>query len=132
MTNAVLPKTKQAMLDAILALGTLEAQLVDTALYTYSAAHQFLSDIPAGARVGSAVALTGVTTTDGVLDANDPTFTLSAPPSIEGLALVVNTGNPATSPILAWIDAATGLPVAAGSTGGTVAWSNGVNKIFKL
>jgi hypothetical protein len=43
-----------------------------------------------------------------------------------------DTGNPATSPLIALIDTATGIPVA--TTGGdiTVYFDNGANKIFKL
>lgn len=133
MANAVYPVTKKAALDAILATGTPKAILVDTALYTYSAAHDFLADIAAGARVGSAVTLTSVTTTDGVFNAAPVSFTgLTAAPTIEALAIYVDTGSEATSRVLCYIDSATGLPVSAGATQVDVAWSSGANKIFKL
>ena len=133
MANAVLPATKKAMLDAILATGTLKAYLIDTAAYTYSAAHDFLADIPGGARIGTPVTLASITTTDGVLDAADVSFTgLTGAPTIEAVALCVDTGTEATSRFLAYIDTATGLPVAAGATQVDVAWDNGANKIFKL
>lgn len=135
MTNAVYPKAKEAMLAGGLNLlaGTVKAQLVDLAGYTYNAAHQFLSDLPSGARVGAAVTLSSKSITNGVFDAADATWSgLSAAPSIEALVLYVDTGNEATSPLVYYMDTATGLPVASGATGGTVAWDNGANKIFAV
>lgn len=116
-----------------LASGTVRAILVDTSAYTYSAAHQFLSSVAAGARVGSAVTLASKTLTDGVFDAADVSFTgLTAPPSIEAIVLYVDTGSEATSPLIAYIDTATGLPTSAGASQVDVAWSNGANRIFAL
>jgi hypothetical protein len=133
MANAVLPATKKAALDAILATGTAKAYLIDTASYTYSSAHDFLADIPGGARVGSAVSLTNITTTDGVFDADDVSFTgLSGAPTIEAVAICVDTGVEATSRFLCYIDTATGLPASAGASQVNVAWDGGANKIFKL
>jgi hypothetical protein len=133
MANAVLPATKKAALDAILATGTAKAYLIDTAVYTYSSAHDFLADIPSGARIGSAVTLQNVTTTDGVFDADDVSFTgLVSAPTIEAIAICVDTGVEATSRFLCYIDTATGLPVSAGATQANVAWDSGANKIFKL
>jgi hypothetical protein len=133
MANAVQPTTKKAALDAILATGTLKAYLIDTAAYTYSAAHDFLADIPGAARVGTPITLANVTTTDGVLDADDISFTgLSGAPTIEAVALCVDTGDEATSRFLCYIDTATGLPVAAGQSTVNIVWANTSNRIFKL
>lgn len=135
MTNAVYPKAKELMLGAGLNLlsATVQAILIDTSLYTYSAAHQYLSDIPAGARVGTPQTLTGKSITNGVFDAADPSWSgLSGTPSIEAVALVVNTGTESTSPLLAFFDTATGLPISSGATGGTVAWDNGASRIFAV
>lgn len=129
MANAVYPITKKTMLDALLALGTLKLALVDTAIYTYSAADDFYSDVSAGV-VGTPQALTGITTTDGALDANTATFTSVSGASVEALVLYVDTGNPATSPVLAYIDTGqTGLPVT--PNGGNISYSPGIN-IFQL
>ena len=135
MANLIYPKAKEAMLAGGLNLlaGTVKAQLVDLASYTYNAAHQFLSDLPAGARVGAAVTLTTKSITNGVFDAADATWSgLSAAPSIEAIAIYVDTGAEATSPLVYLIDTATGLPITSGATGGTVTWDNGANKIFAV
>lgn len=135
MTNAVYPKAKELMLGAGLNLvsGTVKVMLVDTAAYTYSSAHQYLSDVAAGARVGTAQTLASKTVTNGVFDAADPSWSgLSGAPSIEALVIYVDTGTESTSPLVAYIDTATGLPISSGATGGTVTWDNGSNRIFAV
>jgi len=135
MSNAVYPKAKELMLGAglNLASATIKAQLVDTAAYTYSAAHQFLSDVAVGSRVGSPVTLGSKVVTNGVFDAADLTFSgLTSAPSIEALVLYADTGVEGSSYLIAYIDTSTGLPIAAGATGGTVTWDNGANKIFAV
>ena len=135
MTNAVYPKAKQTALGPGLNLsaGAVKAVLVHTAIYTYSAAHQFLSDVSAGARVGAAVTLSSKTLTDGVFDAADISVTgLVSAPSVEAIVLYVDTGVEGTSPLVAYIDTSSGLPVAAGATQVDVTWDNGTNRIFKL
>lgn len=113
--------------DAILAI------LVDTALYTVDLAGDvFLSDIPAPARAATAL-LAGKTNVAGVMDATDPTFTdLIGAPSMEALVLCKFTGDATTSRLIMFDDEADGLPVSAGATEVTVAFSNGASKLFKL
>ena len=136
MANTTYPKFKKrcATTGGNVLAGTVRAQLVDLAAYTYSAAHEFLSELPSGARVGAPVTLTGKTVSDeGVFDAADMTVSgLVSAPSIEALVLYVDTGDEATSPLMTIVDTATGLPIAAGATGGTVAWSNGTDRIARL
>ena len=113
---------------------TIKAILVDTASYAVNlATHANLSDIAAGARVGSAVALTPSDPVAGVCDAADISFTgLSGAPTVEALVLYKDTGVESTSTLIAYIDTATGLPTPAGASTVNVAWDNGANKIFKL
>lgn len=129
MANAVYPVTKKTMLDYILSLGTAKAALVDTAVYTYSTAHDFYNDVSAGV-VGTPVALSNVTTTGGALDCDPFTFTSVSGASCEAILFYVDTGNAATSPILAYIDTGqTGLPVT--PNGGDITHTPGTN-IFQL
>lgn len=136
MANTVYPKFKKrcATTGGNVLAGTVRAQLVDLGAYTYSAAHEFLSELPSGARIGAPVTLTGKTVSDeGVFDAADMTVSgLVSAPSIEALVLYVDTGDEATSPLMTIVDTATGLPIPAGATGGTVAWSNGADRIARL
>jgi hypothetical protein len=132
MSNALYPKFKEYLLDVLLT-STVKVQLIDTANYTYSASHQYLSDIPAGARVGAPVTLSSKAATNGVFDSADPTWTgLTGAPSIEAVVYYIDTGVEATSRLVYFLDTATGLPVSAGSTGGTLVQDNGANKIFAL
>jgi len=129
MANAIYPVTKKTMLDALLALGTAKAALVDTGTYTYSAAHDFYNDVSAGV-VGTPVTLAGITTTAGVFDCDPFTFTTVSGAQCEAILIYVDTGNVATSPILAFIDTGqTNLPVT--PNGGNITYTPGAN-IFTL
>lgn len=136
MANARYDKASQKLAEAELnwTSDTIKAILIDTASYTVNlATHEFLSDIAGGAIVGSAVTLASKTNTLGVLDAADISFTgLSAAPTIEAIVIYKDTGSSATSPLLFYIDTATGLPTASGATQVDVAWDNGSNKIAKI
>ena len=95
-------------------------------------AHDYLADIAAGARVATSGNLAGKTTTGGVFDATDISFTAVA--ADVGCCLVIykDTGDAATSPLIAYIDTGTGLPVVPDGNDVDVTWSAGANKIFKL
>ena len=136
MANALYGKARQAFLDADIdwSVDTIKAILVDTASYTVSIdVDEFLSTIAGGARIGSAATLASKTSTLGVADAADISFTgLVGAPTIEALVIYKDTGVEATSRLIAYIDTATGLPVAAAATQVDVAFDSGANKIFKL
>jgi hypothetical protein len=50
----------------------------------------------------------------------------------EALVIYKDTGMASTSPLIAYIDTATGLPYTPSGGNIDVAWDNGSNKIFKL
>lgn len=111
---------------------TIKVILVDTADYTVDLAnHDFLDDVPAAARVASAT-LTLSDPAAGVCDAGDVTFSAVTGDPCEALIIYKDTGTEATSPLLAYIDTATGLPVTPNGGNITVTWDSGANKIFKL
>lgn len=132
MANAIYPRAKEGLLGALnLLTGTVRAVLIDTDAYTYSASHQYLSSVPAGARIGTPVTLSTKTATNGVFDAADISFTsVAALPSnaaVEALLIYVDTGTEGTSPLVAYIDVATGLPVVPNGGNINVTWpSNGI------
>lgn len=107
--------------------------LVDTADYTVNlATHDFLDDVPAGARVAVSGSLTGKTTTAGVCDADNPSLGNVTGDQSEALIVYRHTGTESTSRLIAYIDSATGLPVTPNSGPISVEWNNGANRIFKL
>lgn len=105
------------------------AVLIDSADYTFSAAHDFLNDVASGARVGTPVALTGKTTTAGVADANDTTLTSVTGDPCEAIILFNHTGSDATAELVAYID---GISVTPNGGNITIVWDSGANRIFKL
>lgn len=134
MANTFYPKAKEAWAKGeVNWIGdTIKAILVDTAAYTYSSAHQFLSELPVGARVGSPVALANKTATNGVLDADDVTFTAVTGPQLEVVIIFKDTGSEATSRLLLYFDYGVGLPLTPNSGNVPLIWDNGSSKIAKL
>lgn len=113
--------------------GDIRAILVDAAGYTPDTTnHDFLNDVPGGARVGSAVALTSKTVTGRVFDAADTTFTGVSGAQFEYLILYNHTGTESTSRLIAIFDTATGLPMTPSGSDIIAQWDNGANKIFRL
>lgn len=108
--------------------------LIDAASYTVNLALDgFLSDVPAGARASTGTSLTGKTSTTGIADADDATFTaVPAGPACEAVVLYKHTGVEATSRLIAYIDDATNLPITPNGGDILVQWAATANKIFKL
>lgn len=132
MANALYPKFKEALLaaDVDLADGQVSAILVDTGTYAYSASHDALNDIPAGARIGTPQVLAGKTITDGVFNAADIVFpNVPLGGAAEALVIFVAAGTEAGSRLVAFFDTAEGLPVT--PNGGDINITWGIN-IFSL
>jgi len=135
MANALFDKARQRFLEGQFnwTTDTIKAVLVDSGTFTVNlSAHEFLSDVGGGARISTSGAFTGKATTGGAADANDVTFTSVTGASIEAIILYKDTGSDATSPLIAYIDTATGLPITPNGGDIIVTWDNGANKIFKL
>jgi len=135
MANTLFDKARQRFLEAQLnwMTDTIKVVLVDTGAYTpQTAIHEFLSDIPTSARIAGPVTLTAKATTGGAADAADCTFTSVSGASIEAIVLYKDTGTESTSPLIAYIDTATGLPITPNGGDIIVTWDNGANKIFKV
>lgn len=116
MANSIYPLFKQALLDASsnvdLNDGDVRVILVDTNDYTYSAAHDFLDDVPSGARVATSSALQNTTVTNGTFDADDITLSTVTGDQSEALIIYIHTGVEGTSRLVAYLDTSiTGLPV---------------------
>jgi hypothetical protein len=109
---------------------TIKASLVDGAVYTPdTAVDEFFDDI---ASVISTATLGGKTAVDGVADADDTNFVSVSGAQFEYIVIWQDTTVAATSPLIAVIDTATGLPFTPSGADVLVAWDNGADKIFKL
>ncbi len=121
MVNKIFPLASQAFLDGLISCTGDVLKYVLLRGYIQDDAHQYLSSIEAVKRVAISPALTGKTTLLGVLKANNPTFTaVPAGAECTAVALFKDTGDPATSRLLAFIDnkqrVTVSLDAAAGST----------------
>ena len=138
MANAIYPKWKETIMKAEAnseldsaegATGVFVA-LVDTGTYTYSAAHQFYSDL--SGVVGTDQEITTKTQTNGTFDGSDVTFTSVSGATVEALVIYrKNVGANTTWPLIAYIDTGvTGLPVTPNGGNIDVTWN--ASGIFTL
>jgi hypothetical protein len=134
MANALYAKAKQRLLQAQINLSTatIRAALISNAYPQNLATDEFYSTISSFV-VGTPQALTTVTTTDGVLDADDVSFAaVAAGSTLEAVVLYVDTGVAGTSPLLYYCDQITGFPLATSGGDIDIRWDNGAFKIFAL
>lgn len=118
MANKIYPKAFERAMKGGLALDSADIKCVavDLADYTYSDAHEFLSDVPAPARVATSGNLASktiatVTSDDVRFDAADFAFTAVTGDQFEALIYYVDTGVAGTSYLLCFKDTGiTGAP----------------------
>lgn len=128
MANAVYPKYKELLLGtqtaSSLTAGTVKVALIDTADYTYNAAHDFYDDVSAGV-VGTPQTIGSVTVTNGLFDGADVTFSAVTGDPCEALVIYIDTAGAAgTDPLVAYIDTGvTGLPVTPNGGDITITWN---------
>ena len=112
---------------------TVKAILVDSSYYSVNLnTHEYLADIPVAARIATSAAFTNKTAVDGAADAGDITFTAISGASLEYIVLYSDTGTESTSPLIAFIDTATGLPLTPNGGNIIIQWDAGPNKIFRI
>jgi hypothetical protein len=108
--------------DIDMLVDTIKVSLLDTGVYTYSAAHDFEDDLTG--QVGTDQTLGTKTTTDGVFDAADAVWAGLTGNSVEGLWIYKDTGVPATSALICWMDTfASGMPYTPNGAEFTMAWN---------
>lgn len=138
MANALYDKGREAFLNGDIDWlnDNIKVTLIDVDDYPVQAINlatdEFYSVIPLAARVATSANLTAKTSTAGVADAADVTFTAVTGDVCEALVIWQDTGVESTSRLIAFIDLATGLPVTPNGGDITVQWDSGANKIFKL
>lgn len=133
MPTGLYDLARQAFLNADIdwTADTIRCVFIDAADYAVDlVTHQFLSSVPAGARVGTPQVLAGKTSTAGTADANDVVFAGLAGDQSEAILIYQDTGVEATSRLIAYIDVGINLPVTPGGANVTVEWSS--SGIFRL
>ncbi len=106
MANTLQPSAKQGFLGGDIAwdADTIKVVALDST-YVYSAAHDNLDDVLAGARVVTSGALTAKTIAGGVADAADVTYVaVPAGDTITQLWVFKDTGVEGTSALIAFYD----------------------------
>lgn len=134
MSNSLYNLGRQSFLEGDISWLTdnIKVVLIDTSEYTVDlTTDQFLSDIDSEARIATSSNLSGKTSTSGVADADDLTVS-SVSGSVDALVIYKDTGSAATSNLIAYIDAAAGIPANPGGGNVTITWANTNSKIFKL
>jgi hypothetical protein len=132
MSNTLYPKWKEAIAQSSAnssLTGTVKVALVDTGIYTYSAAHEFLTSL--SGVIGAAQIISGKTYTNGVFDGGDATFSAVTGNTVEALVIYIDTGVAGTSRLVAYLDTGvTGMPVT--PNGGDIAVTWNASGIFAL
>lgn len=134
MANAIYPIAKKGWLDLDANYdvddGTVKAALMDTGVYTYSAAHDFWDDAVAGV-IGTPGTVANTTVVGGLFDGDDVTFTAVTGATVEAIIIYVDSGAAATSPLILYLDTGvTGLPVTPNGGNITITWN--ASGIFQL
>lgn len=134
MANALYQKWKEQLLQYTannnMSAGTVKAALIDTGVYTFSQSHQFWSSAVA-AVVGTPQTLGTKSYTNGVFDGADVSFSAVSGATAEAIIIFIDTGNNATSPLVAYLDTGvTNLPVT--PNGGDIAIGWDATGIFAL
>lgn len=114
-----------------IAADTYKVILVDLADYTFSAAHEFLSSVPAAARVAEGT-LANPAMVGRAFDADDITISGVTGDESEALIIYKDTGVEATSRLIYFSDTGTNLPFTPNGGDLAITWDAGASKIFAL
>ena len=135
MATGLYAKGREAFLKGSISWNShnIKVALIDAGDYTVNlATHDFLDDVAGAAIVATSSNLASKTTTDGVADAADVTFTAVTGDPCEALIIYRDSGSAATSELIAYIDNYAGLPITPNGQDINLFWPNDSNKIFKL
>lgn len=133
MSNTLYGLGREAFLkgDIDMEVDNIKFQFQDAGVYTLGIdTDQFESELPA--EIDISANLSSKTYTLGVFDAADETVSSVSGAEFEYIVLYMDSGAPATSPLIACIDTATGLPCTPNGGDIIVQWAATADRIFKL
>jgi hypothetical protein len=123
VANALVNAFRSALLTADIdpIADNIKVVLLDNT-YTYSAAHDNLDDVLAGARVATSGNLANKTSTDGYFNSDDVVFTaVAAGDTITQLYVYKDSGAEATSKLMAYYDTnASAAAISVATNGGDI------------
>lgn len=113
---------------------TIKVMLVSSA-YAASASDVYLNVVTNAnpPRITSAMTLGSKSATGGACDGGDVTFSaVGGATAAKAILMWKDTGVESTSPLIVYIDTATGLPITPNGGDIIITWDNGTNKIFRV
>jgi hypothetical protein len=136
MSNFIYKKAKEGILNGLFSFNEKNFKVLFTN-ENYTANEnldQFVSDITPSAIVYRSNNLSNVTNINGVIDAEDLTFTISANVGFNSLVLYQIGNSDQESRLLAYVDTAIGLPYAGSAepVSSSIVWSNLPGKILSI
>lgn len=136
MANLLYGKTKQAFFNGNIdvTVNQIKILFVDSTYSPNISSDEFVSNIPLSSIKHRSAALSNVTTTLGVLDADDIVISDYPGDPFKALVLYLNTNIDSTSRLIAYIDNSSGLPFSGINSPITLSinWNNDSNKIISL
>lgn len=134
MANSIYDLGYQAFLEGSIAWlsDNIKINLITSTYTPNLATDQFLAIIPGGTIVATSSNLGSKSSTAGVANAANVTFTSVTGSTATYIGGYKDTGSSATSRLIFLIDTATNLPVTPNGGDIVVQWSSGANKIFSL
>jgi len=136
VANAVYTKAKQSLLNGEINTNSSNYRVIflDTNIYTPNmSSDQYVSDIPSNAIKAVSENLNNVTSTNGVLDADDLNVQHDGS-AFEAMIIYQVGSSDSNSRLIVYIDDSEGLPFAGSnsSLAITIFWSNTISKILSL
>lgn len=142
MANAMFGQGREGFLRGEISwnVATIKVSLVRA--YTFNTAHKFVSDVTGAGGVlhATSAALAGKTTTNGVADANDFTYSAVATNANNHYLLVYQSSAvgggadvaASAQRVICYLDTGTNLPVVPNGGDVNIVFDNGANKIYVL
>ena len=132
MANYLYDNGRQAFLEGSISWNddNIRCILIDNEYYSPTSTDEFLSDIPSEAQIATSDVLSGKSTTAGMAGANSISFIAVRGPTCEALVIYQDSGDDATSRLIAHMDTATGLPITPNGSDVVINWNYG--RIFKI
>lgn len=134
MANAIYTKAKEKFLSGSINLtsDTIKAAIIDAQDYTVDTdTHEFKSSVATAAIVAEGT-IANVTVTNGEFDGDNVVMSNVTGDQCEAVIIYKDTGSSATSPLICYIDTATGLPITPNGGDITLDWDDANDYIFKL
>lgn len=136
MSNFVYTKAKEAILNGEInfSINNFKLLFTNSNYVPNQTLNKFVSDIGSSSIVYRSNNLSNVTNINGVIDANDVTFTLDPNVSFNAIILFQDKGSDSESLLITYIDTATGIPYegTTSSVTSTIIWSNLSGKILSI